>query len=122
MFQKEVANRIIAKPDNKSYGKLSVVVQSRYNITRLLDVPSHLFTPPPKVDGTILEFTPHNNYCLIDIDKIDEVSKAAFSQRRKKIKNNLGKYIEILNSLLIDQNLRPENLSVSNYCEIAKNI
>tara|TARA_B100000787_G_scaffold167676_1_gene154900 strand:- start:16 stop:774 length:759 start_codon:yes stop_codon:yes gene_type:complete len=122
MFQKEVANRIIAEPDNKSYGKLSVVVQSRYNITRLLDVPSYLFTPPPKVDGTILEFTPHTNYSSVNIDKIDEVSKAAFSQRRKKIKNNMVKYIEILDSLSINQNLRPENLSVSNYCEIAKNI
>lgn len=122
MFQKEVANRIIAKPNSKSYGKLSVVVQSRYNISKLLDVPSTLFTPPPKVDGTILEFTPHLDYQLIEIDKIDEVSKAAFSQRRKKIKNNMSKYIEILEMLSIDQNLRPENLSVLNYCEIAKNI
>ena len=120
MFQKEVANRIIATQNNKSYGKLSVVVQSRYKVKKLLDVPSKLFTPPPKVDGTILEFTPHNNYK--NIDKIDEVSKAAFSQRRKKIKNNMSKYIEILEMLSIDQNLRPENLSVLNYCEIAKNI
>ena len=122
MFQKEVANRIIASQDNKSYGKLSVVVQSRYDVKKLLDVPSFLFTPPPKVDGTILEFTPHNNYQSIDIEKIDEVSKAAFSQRRKKIKNNMSKYIEILDKLSIDQNLRPENLTVLNYCEIAKNI
>ena len=69
MFQKEVANRIIATQNNKSYGKLSVVVQSRYKVKKLLDVPSKLFTPPPKVDGTILEFTPHNNYKNIDIDK-----------------------------------------------------
>ena len=122
MFQKEVANRIIATQNNKSYGKLSVVVQSRYKVKKLLDVPSKLFTPPPKVDGTILEFTPHNNYKNIDIDKIDEVSKAAFSQRRKKIKNNMREYIEILNKLSIDENLRPENLSVLNYCEIASNI
>ena len=122
MFQKEVANRIIASQNNKSYGKLSVVVQSRYNVKKLLNVPSALFTPPPKVDGTILEFTPHNKYQSIDIDKIDEVSKAAFSQRRKKIKNNMSNYIKILKKLSIDENLRPENLSVSNYCEIAKNI
>ena len=122
MFQKEVAERITATQNNKSYGKLSVVVQSRYKVKKLLDVPSKLFTPPPKVDGTILEFTPHNSYKNIDIDKIDEVSKAAFSQRRKKIKNNMSKYIEILNKLSIDENLRPENLSVLNYCEIASNI
>jgi 16S rRNA (adenine1518-N6/adenine1519-N6)-dimethyltransferase len=122
MFQKEVANRIMADPNNKSYGKLSIVIQSRYRINKLLDVPSSIFTPPPKVDGTILEFTPHNDYRLINIDKIDEVSKAAFSQRRKKIKNNMIKYIKILDMLSIDHNLRPENLSVRDYCEIAKNI
>ena len=122
MFQKEVANRIIATHNNKSYGKLSVVVQSRYKIKKLLDVPSNLFTPPPKVDGTILEFTPHNKYEMVDINKIDEVSKAAFSQRRKKIKNNMSNYIKILKQLSIDENLRPENLSVLNYCEIANKI
>jgi 16S rRNA (adenine1518-N6/adenine1519-N6)-dimethyltransferase len=122
MFQKEVANRIIADPNNKSYGKLSIVIQSRYRINKLLDVPSSLFTPPPKVDGTILEFTPHNDYRLIDIEKIDEVSKSAFSQRRKKIKNNMSKYIHILDMLSIDKNLRPENLNVNDYCEIAKKI
>ena len=122
MFQKEVANRIMAGPNNKSYGKLSIVIQSRYRINKLLDIPSSIFTPPPKVDGTILEFKPHNDYRLINIDKIDKVSKAAFSQRRKKIKNNMSKYIHILDMLSIDQNLRPENLSVKDYCEIAKNI
>jgi 16S rRNA (adenine1518-N6/adenine1519-N6)-dimethyltransferase len=112
----------MAGPNNKSYGKLSIVIQSRYRINKLLDVQSKLFTPPPKVDGVILEFIPHNDYRLIDIDKIDEVSKSAFSQRRKKIKNNMIKYIEILDILSIDTSLRPENLSVSDYCEIAKNI
>ncbi len=122
MFQKEVANRIIAEPNSKAYGKLSVVIQSRYNINKLLDVPASMFTPIPKVDGTILEFIPHNNYKAVNINSIDEVSKAAFSQRRKKIKNNMMNYIQIIEKLSIDQNLRPENLSVLDYCEIAKNI
>ena len=122
MFQKEVGDRILAIPNNKSYGKLSVVIQSRYSIKKLLDVPSYLFSPAPKVDAVILEFTPHNNFISVDINKIDEVSKAAFSQRRKKIKNNMINYIEIIKKLAIDQNLRPENLSVFDYCEIAKNI
>ena len=122
MFQKEVANRIIAKPNTKAYGKLSVVIQSRYNINKLLDVPASMFTPIPKVDGTILEFIPHNDFRSININSIDEVSKSAFSQRRKKIKNNMINYIEIIEKLSIDQNLRPENLSVLDYCEVAKNI
>ena len=84
MFQKEVANRIMALPKNKSYGKLSVVIQSRYKIKKLIDVPASAFTPRPKVDAIILEFTPFNDFGLIDINKIDKVAKDAFSQRRKK--------------------------------------
>ena len=86
MFQKEVANRIMALPKNKSYGKLSVVIQSRYKIKKLIDVPASAFTPRPKVDAIILEFTPFNDFGLIDINKIDKVAKDAFSQRRKKNK------------------------------------
>ncbi|MDC1303448.1 hypothetical protein N8Y98_05865, partial [Pelagibacterales bacterium] len=120
MFQKEVADRIIALPNCKAYGKLSVVVQSRYIIKKLIDVPSALFTPAPKVDGTLLEFTPLNEYKEVDINKIDKVAKMAFSQRRKKIKNNLNEYINIIKQLDIDENLRAENLSILNYCDIAK--
>ena len=122
MFQKEVANRIMAIPNNKSYGKLSVIMQSRYYIKKSIDIPSRLFIPEPKVDASILEFTPINDFSKIDISKIDQVAKAAFSQRRKKIKNNLSNYLHILKKLSIDFNLRPENLSVFDYCKIAENI
>ena len=98
------------------------LVEKLLNINKLLDVPASMFTPIPKVDGTILEFIPHNDFIAIDINSIDEVSKSAFSQRRKKIKNNMINYIEIIEKLSIDQNLRPENLSVLDYCEVAKNI
>ena len=119
MFQKEVANRIIANPNCKSYGKLSVVIQSRYKIKELLKVPSEVFTPSPKVDATILELTPHSDYQAIDINKIDMVAKTAFSQRRKKIKNTMRAYTEVMKKLSIDENLRPEDLLVSDYCKIA---
>ena len=120
MFQKEVANRIIANPNSKSYGKLSVVVQSRYNVKKLFDVPSKIFIPKPKVDGTILEFNPHNNYKSIDINKIDEIAKLAFSQRRKKIKNTMSEHIELIRNHSIDENLRAENLSVAEFCQLAR--
>ena len=120
MFQKEVANRIIATQNSKSYGKLSVVVQWRYNVQKLFDVPSKIFTPKPKVDGTILEFQPHNNYKSIDINKIDKITKLAFSQRRKKIKNTMSEYIELIRSHSIDENLRAENLSVADFCLLAE--
>jgi 16S rRNA (adenine1518-N6/adenine1519-N6)-dimethyltransferase len=70
----------------------------------------------------LLEFTPLNEYKEVDIDKIDKVAKMAFSQRRKKIKNNLNEYIHIIKQLDIDENLRAENLSILNYCDIAKHI
>ena len=122
MFQKEVANRIVALPKNKSYGKLSVVIQSRYKIKKLIDVPASTFTPRPKVDAIILEFTPFNDFGLIDINKIDKVAKDAFSQRRKKIKNNMSNYLSEIKSLSISPDMRPEDLTVLEYCNIAKKI
>ncbi len=122
MFQKEVANRIMALPKNKSYGKLSVVIQSRYKIKKLIDVPASTFTPRPKVDAIILEFTPFNDFGLIDINKIDKVAKDAFSQRRKKIKNNMSNYLSEIKSLSISPDMRPEDLTVLEYCNIAKKI
>ena len=122
MFQKEVANRITALPKSKSYGKLSVVIQSRYRIKKLINIPSSAFTPRPKVDATVLEFTPFSDFRLIDINKIDKVAKDAFSQRRKKIKNNMSNYISEINDLSISLDLRPEDLTVLDYCNIAKSI
>ena len=122
MFQKEVANRIMALPKNKSYGKLSVVIQSRYKIKKLIDVPASAFTPRPKVDAIILEFTPFNDFGLIDINKIDKVAKDAFSQRRKKIKNNMSNYLSEIKSHSISPDMRPEDLTVLEYCNIAKKI
>ena len=122
MFQKEVANRIMTLPKNKSYGKLSVVIQSRYKIKKLIDVPASAFTPRPKVDAIILEFTPFNDFGLIDINKIDKVAKDAFSQRRKKIKNNMSNYLSEIKSLSISPDMRPEDLTVLEYCNIAKKI
>ncbi len=122
MFQKEVADRIIALPKNKSYGKLSVVIQSRYKIKKLLDVPASAFTPKPKVDATVLEFTPYNDFGFIDINKIDQVAKEAFSQRRKKIKNNMSSYLKVIKNLSISSDLRPEDLTVLDFCNIAKSI
>ena len=122
MFQKEVANRIMALPKNKSYGKLSIVIQSRYKIKKLLDVPASAFTPKPKVDAILLEFTPFNDFRFIDINRIDLVAKEAFSQRRKKIKNNMSSFLDVIKNLSISSDLRPEDLTVLDYCNIAKNI
>ena len=119
MFQKEVANRIMAKPNTKSYGKLSVVIQSRFKVSKLIDVAASVFTPVPKVDAVVLKFTSHNDFDLRNIKKINLVTTAAFSQRRKMIRTTLKKYSTIMNELNINQTLRPEDLCVNDYCEIA---
>ena len=105
MFQKEVADRIVASHNSKKYGRLSILVQSRCKVSKLFDAPSSIFFPKPKVDGALVQFEP-----------IKDFSKINF----KKLENTLQDYKELLLKLKIDENLRPENLSVSDYCNIVK--
>tara|TARA_Y100000816_G_scaffold270452_1_gene234206 strand:+ start:696 stop:1481 length:786 start_codon:yes stop_codon:yes gene_type:complete len=120
MFQKEVADRIIANHNNKKYGRLSVLVQSRCSTRKLLEAPASIFSPKPKVDGAVIQLKPIYNYNKINISSLEKLLEQSFSSRRKKIKNTLKEYKQSLAKLDIDENLRPENLSVSNYCELVK--
>ena len=119
MFQKEVGERILANHGTKQYGRLSVITQSRCNVKKLIIAKSKIFNPQPKVDGIVLELTPHKEYADIDINNIELIARKAFNQRRKKIKTSLSQYINYLDALSIDINLRPENLSVWEYCRLA---
>ena len=120
MFQKEVAERIIASKNNKKYGRLSILVQSRCKVSKLFDAPATIFSPKPKVDGTILQFEPIKKYNNVNFDKLEKLLELSFSSRRKKIKTTLKNHSRHLLDLNIDINLRPENLSVSQYCNLAK--
>ena len=120
MFQKEVGDRILANYGTKKYGRLSVITQSRCKVKKLIVAKSNIFNPKPKVDGIVLEFTPHKEYLDVNINKLETIVRKAFSQRRKKIKTTLSPYIHYLESLSINTNLRPENLSVKEYCKLAK--
>ncbi len=122
MFQKELGKRIISKINNKSYGKLSVLVQSRCRVKELIDAPSHIFYPKPKVDGIVLELTPIDTFIDVNLEKLKIVLKAAFENRRKKIKNSMSDYKFYFDNWEIEKNLRPENLEVEKYCFLAKNI
>ena len=93
MFQKEVADRIMSKHNNKNYGKISVACQARCEIKQLLIAPPHVFNPAPKVYGTVLNFKPSEKYKSLDYTKLKKIISLAFSQRRKKIKTNLKDYI-----------------------------
>ena len=120
MFQKEVGERILATHGSKQYGRLSVITQSRCKIKKLLVAKSGIFSPEPKVDGIVLEFTPHSKNIDMDIKNLEIIVRNAFSQRRKKIKTTLSSYIHYLDKLSINSDLRPENLSVTEYCKLAK--
>ena len=119
MFQKELGERIIAKENSKVYGRISVLCQSRFSIKKLIHAPAGIFTPKPKVDGIVLEFTPIKKYKQINIEKLETILRKAFLHRRKKIKSSLKDYIEVLNKNNFDLNKRAENLSVADYCRIS---
>ncbi len=119
MFQKELGERIIAKVNTKSYGKISVLSQSRFNIKKLLIAPSGIFTPKPKVDGIVLEFSPIKKYRDIDIKKLENILGNAFMHRRKMIRSSLKSYQNILIKNNYDLDLRAENLTVDDYCRLS---
>ena len=120
MFQKELGKRINAEINNKSYGKLSVLAQSRCNIKEIIKAPSNIFNPKPKVDGVVLEFTPIETFIDVDFKKLNIILKAAFENRRKKIKNSLSDYKFNFDNWDIEKDLRPENLEIKTYCSLAK--
>ena len=122
MFQKEVADRIIARHNRKSYSRISVISQARCEIKVLLNAPSNIFFPKPKVDGTVLEFSPITKYTHIDISNLQKLLRKSFEHRRKKIKTSLKDYGYLLKRFGIDDGLRAEILSVDDYCKLASAI
>ncbi|MCL5261617.1 MAG: 16S rRNA (adenine(1518)-N(6)/adenine(1519)-N(6))-dimethyltransferase RsmA [Gammaproteobacteria bacterium] len=125
MLQLEVAERIVASPGSKTYGRLSVMLQYFCEAELLFTVGPGAFTPPPKVDSAIVRLIPRlqEKRQLCDVAKLSEVVRLAFGQRRKTISNSLKKIIsnESLLAIGIDPKLRPEQLSVAEFVQIAKN-
>lgn len=124
MFQKEVADRIIAKPNTKEYGRLSVISQYCFDIDHGFDLPPSVFTPAPKVYSTVLHFKPKENIDLQLIDKLEKITKDAFGMRRKMIRSSLKKIFSAdqLESLMISPTLRAEDLTLENYVELSKQL
>ena len=125
MFQKEVANRIIAKTNSKNYGRLSIISNWRLDVKKEFDISSNSFFPKPKVDSTLLSFTPKKKYYNINNpENLEKITKIFFNQRRKMIKNPLKQIFKdpyfVAKKLNLDVNLRPQNLSPLNYFEITK--
>ncbi|MDQ6680169.1 MAG: 16S rRNA (adenine(1518)-N(6)/adenine(1519)-N(6))-dimethyltransferase RsmA, partial [Pseudomonadota bacterium] len=94
MLQKEVVERMSAAPATKAYGRLSVMLQWRYDIESVLDVPPEAFEPPPRVDSAVVRMQPLPNAAAVDPALLGEVVRVAFSQRRKLLRHTLGRWLE----------------------------
>lgn len=122
MLQKEVVQRMVATPGGKDYGRLSVMLQWRYQMDLLFIVPPTAFDPPPKVESAIVRMRPLAEPQACDQHKLEQVVTKAFSQRRKVIRNCVaGMFTE--NDLInagIDPQTRPETVSLDQYVALAR--
>jgi len=123
MLQKEVVERMVAEPSTPDYGRLSVMLQYRFAMEQLFTVPAESFRPAPRVESAIVSMHPLGINAVIAADEalFSRIVTAAFSQRRKTLRNTLSAYLdrEAFENLNINAGLRAENLAVSQYVQIA---
>ncbi len=124
MFQKEVADRIIANTRTKDYGRISIISQLQCKVTRLFDLNPECFTPAPKIWSSVLLFEPLTNHLYSrEIDRLEKLTAQAFSMRRKMIRQSL-KSIKNLDSICeqidITTSMRPEEITPLQFLEISK--
>lgn len=123
MLQREVVDRMVAAPSTPEYGRLSVMLQYRFEMRKLFDVKPGAFRPPPKVDSAVVRLVPRPAATLLVRDRaaLARVVTAAFTKRRKQLRNALAGLVDEdgLRALGIDPRLRPENLAVAQYAAIA---
>lgn len=126
MLQKEVVERICAKPNSTDYGKLTVMLQYKFKCRYLLDVPPESFFPAPKVNSAIVSLTPRTDYDFnsVDEEKLSKIVAKAFNQRRKTISNSLKGMItsEQLMAAGIDLQARAENVTLEQFINLTKMI
>ena len=126
MFQKEVADRILAKSKDKQYGRLAILVNYRLEIIESFNISKNCFFPTPAVDSKIIVFTPKSNikYDIRSIKNLEYLTNIFFSGKRKMINKPLKKifknYITVATKLKIDLNMRPSDLSFDEYYRLAK--
>ena len=125
MFQKEVADRIIAKSNNSDYGRLSILSKWKLNVKKIIDIKPESFYPRPKIDSSLLVFTPKNNFFELKNSKnLEKITRVFFSQRRKMLKKPFNQIFKdpenIAKKYKIDLNLRPQNLEPEIYYKLTK--
>ncbi|MBW9264442.1 MAG: 16S rRNA (adenine(1518)-N(6)/adenine(1519)-N(6))-dimethyltransferase RsmA [Candidatus Thiodiazotropha sp. (ex. Lucinisca nassula)] len=123
MLQKEVVDRMAAKPGSKTYGRLTVMLQARAEVTSLFSIGPGAFNPPPKVESAFVRLLPLKPppYQIDDWDRFSRLVSQAFSQRRKTLRNSLGKLLtaDAITAAGIDPGNRAEQLSVAEFANLA---
>lgn len=126
MLQKEVVERLAARPNTKAYGRLTVMLHYHCEVESLFDVPPSAFHPKPKVDSAVVRLIPHliSPYPVVDVSDLEQLVAQAFAMRRKTLANNLKPLLSAaqLEDLGIDPSARPEQISVMDYVKITKSI
>ena len=121
MLQKEVIDRMVAKPSTAAYGRLSVMLQWRYAMENMLLVPPQSFNPPPRVDSAIVRMVPHREPVLVDAKLLSEIVQVAFSQRRKLLRHTLGQWLAARElEGQFDVQRRAEEVPVEQYLALAQ--
>jgi len=126
MLQKEVVDRIVSAPGNKTYGRLSVMIQTYFTTQSLFDVPPYAFDPAPKVNSAILRLQPNNQFAshIDDFSQYENLIRQAFSQRRKTLKNTLKNTCDVadIEKAGLSPSQRAEELSVNDFVNLYKTI
>ena len=125
MFQKEVADRIISEFNNSKYGRLSILSSWKLNVEKIIDIKPQSFSPRPKIDSSLLLFTPKKNFFKLKNPKnLEKITRIFFSQRRKMLKKPFNQVFangkKIAEKFGIDLNLRPQNLEPEIYFKLVK--
>ncbi|KRP04488.1 MAG: 16S rRNA methyltransferase [Pelagibacteraceae bacterium BACL20 MAG-120920-bin64] len=125
MFQKEVAERIVAESNNSKYGRLSILTNWKLNVKKIIDIKPQSFSPRPKIDSSLLLFTPKEKiFELKSAKNLEMITRVFFSQRRKMLKKPFNQIFtnakEVAEKFNIDLNLRPQNLEPEMYFKLTK--
>ena len=121
MLQKEVIDRMVARPATAAYGRLSVMLQWRYAMEDVLFVPPQSFDPPPRVDSAVVRMLPHAAPAAVDVALLSELVQVAFSQRRKLLRHALGRWLDARGYAgSFDTQRRAEEVPVDGYVALAQ--
>jgi 16S rRNA (adenine1518-N6/adenine1519-N6)-dimethyltransferase len=123
MFQKEVADRIIAQFNTSTYGRLSILANWRLKINKICDISPESFSPRPKIQSSLIHFTPKKNYAKIkDPLNLEKITRIFFSHRRKMLKKPFNQIfngnLDLIKKFNLDLNLRPQNLDFDTYYKL----